>query len=565
LTGQPEIDMTAFHTNPMPKEICCKNWVQLFDYIENNPNLPSGLSGRAAVQKMMDGLVDNPEYLISDPKDSDLAYPVKEEHLKDDRYWHSNDFSLKVFENAAKVIGGYRPLFKAGIIAGYRVLEAVQPKRFQFLRIFSPKMLFRILGSTNRKFNRTKNPKQIEYRKGFSKVKLNVKNEFKDRISRHVCDWNAGFYTGVAKFSGAYDTKVIETECVTTGGDDCIFEVNWTHHYKFRRFLIFCHSVIDPAYIINRDLDNLLLNDLALRQEGIIEERTKELRETQAKLVEAEKKSIEHRITGGFAHEMRNALTGAQLELKTALNYKNMDKSCAAVLHNSATALLKNVSRIYEKHNIPKEQIVQDFIPELKTIANIAHHIGVILPGVSQDLDRGLSITSQIHDYAKMSEIRAGDTPVDLVELLNEYEQRFSQVFEQIGIKYSVTGAERAVVLADETHMNSIFSNLILNAKDALSEIETDCGEINVLVEKRNHKDKNTIVIKVHDNGAGIQQDHLHEIFEPFFSTKPKSGTGLGLGVVKRLVQLYDGQIEVAAESGKGTVFMVTLPETSHL
>jgi signal transduction histidine kinase len=113
--------------------------------------------------------------------------------------------------------------------------------------------------------------------------------------------------------------------------------------------------------------------------------------------------------------------------------------------------------------------------------------------------------------------------------------------------------------------MNSIFSNLILNAKDALSEIETDCGEINVLVEKQNHKDNNTIVIKVQDNGAGIQQGHLNEIFEPFFSTKPQSGTGLGLGVVKRLVQLYDGQIEVATESGKGTVFMVTLPETPHL
>ncbi|MBC8431375.1 MAG: GHKL domain-containing protein [Desulfobacterales bacterium] len=557
--------MTASHTNPMLKEVCCKNWAQLFNYIETTPIFPSGLSGRAAVLKLIDGLVDNPEYLISDPDDAGLAYPVKEEHLKDDRYWHSNEFSLQLFENASQAIGGYRPLFQAGIIAGYRMLEAAQPKRFQLLRIFSPKKLLKILIPINKKLNKLKDPNLIEYRRGFSRVKLNYKDEYKGKISQHVCDWNAGIYTGMGKFTGAYDLVVIETECVNKGGDDCIFELHWTHHYKFRRFMIFCHSMIDPEYITARDYDNLILNYLSLSQEGIINDRTAKLKETQAKLVEAEKKSVEHRITGGFAHEMRNALTGAQLELKTALNYNNMDKSCAAVLQDSATALLKSVSRIHEEYNIPKEKIVQDFIPELKTIANIAYHINVTLSSVSKDLDRGQSITSQIRDYAKMSEIKAGDTPVELVELLNEYEQRFSQDFEKIGIKYSVTGAERAVVVADETHMNSIFSNLILNAKDAISEIETDCGEINVLLEKRNHKDKNTIIIKVQDNGAGIQPDHLNEIFEPFFSTKPKSGTGLGLGVVKRLVQLYDGQIEVASESGKGTVFMVTLPETPHL
>jgi len=80
----------------------------------------SGLSGRTAVLEVLKGLVDNPAFVIQDPKDTDLAYPVKEEHLRDPRYWHSNDFSLRLLENAANVIGGYRPLFQAGITAGYR-------------------------------------------------------------------------------------------------------------------------------------------------------------------------------------------------------------------------------------------------------------------------------------------------------------------------------------------------------------------------------------------------------------------------------------------------------------
>ncbi|MBW1857404.1 MAG: hypothetical protein JRI42_03885 [Deltaproteobacteria bacterium] len=51
------------------------------------------------------------------------------------------------------------------------------------------------------------------------------------------------------------------------------------------------------------------------------------------------------------------------------------------------------------------------------------------------------------------------------------------------------------------------------------------------------------------------------QLFEPFYSTKPTSGTGLGLGIVKRLVQLYDGQTEVESKLNEGTTFTITLLE----
>jgi len=73
--------MSGPHAKPMPKEVCCKNREQLLDYIEYPPDLQSGLSGRAAVQKVLEGLVDNQAFLIQDPDKSDLAYPVKEKHL----------------------------------------------------------------------------------------------------------------------------------------------------------------------------------------------------------------------------------------------------------------------------------------------------------------------------------------------------------------------------------------------------------------------------------------------------------------------------------------------------
>jgi len=294
--------------------------------------------------------------------------------------------------------------------------------------------------------------------------------------------------------------------------------------------------------------------------EEIVDQRTKELREAQSKLIESEKRILEHRITGGFAHEMRNALAGAQLEFKATLNYKDQGKPSAEILKESATKLLKNIADLHEEFNIPRGKIATLLLPELKTIAEIADHLSESLSGVANDLDRGLSITTQIRDYAQMSELKPGDAEVDIAQMLKGYGDRYSQDFERIGISYSVEGLDKAIVKADEIHINSIFSNLVLNAKDALEELEGDRQkEINVTIRK-DDEEESPFIVKVSDNGPGIPEENLNEIFEPFFSTKPTSGTGLGLGIVKRLVQLYGGTIEVKSKVGEGTRFSVTLP-----
>ncbi|MDZ7698871.1 MAG: ATP-binding protein [Deltaproteobacteria bacterium] len=557
--------MSDSHPQAMPKEICCRNWVHLLDYIENTPNLQGGFSGRAAVDKVLERLVDNPEYLIEDPDNPGKAYPVKEAHLRDGSYWHSHAFSLKLFENAARIIGGYRPLFQAGITAGYRMFESAQPKHFQLLRLLSPKTTLRLVGFINRKFNKTKDPKGIEWRKDFTKIGLNYRPEFKGRVSSEICDWNAGIYMGIGRYTGCHNVRVTETECLTRGGEDCVFEIHWSYFNAFRRFLVFCHSIVDPEYIRGRDLDNLALNDLVIRQEGIIDQRTRELKKTQAQLIESEKRALEHRITGGFAHEMRNALAGAQLEFKTTLNYKNQGKPSAEVLKDAATNILKNISLIHDKYKIPREKVATLLLPELKTIAEIADHLKEIHTGVFSDLNRGLSITTQIRDYARMSEFKPGSETVDLLPLLKEYGDRYQQDFERIGITYSVEGPDAAVVKADETHLNSIFSNLVLNAKDALEEVDSDQPKaITVTVDTKEDETDRFFVITVADNGPGIPEKNLNEIFEPFYSTKPTTGTGLGLGVVKRLVQLYHGTIEVTSETGKGATFTIMLKENRN-
>ena len=68
------------------------------------------------------------------------------------------------------------------------------------------------------------------------------------------------------------------------------------------------------------------------------------------------------------------------------------------------------------------------------------------------------------------------------------------------------------------------------------------------------------VTICIEDNGGGMSPDVQERMFDPFFSTRALVGVGLGLGVVRKLVSLYDGTITADSEVGRGTCFTVTLP-----
>jgi signal transduction histidine kinase len=71
--------------------------------------------------------------------------------------------------------------------------------------------------------------------------------------------------------------------------------------------------------------------------------------------------------------------------------------------------------------------------------------------------------------------------------------------------------------------------------------------------------DDQAIHVTISDTGAGIPEEHLHHIFDPFYTTKSK-GTGCGLSVVLRIVKTYGGRIWVESAPGQGTTFHVQLP-----
>jgi two-component system NtrC family sensor kinase len=102
-----------------------------------------------------------------------------------------------------------------------------------------------------------------------------------------------------------------------------------------------------------------------------------------------------------------------------------------------------------------------------------------------------------------------------------------------------------------------VLINLLMNAIHAVG------NKGNVGISTELNGSEGDLIIKVADDGHGIEPRHLKKIFDPFFTTKPTGeGTGLGLSVSYGIIQNHGGRIHVESEPGAGTVFSVVLPTT---
>ena len=108
-------------------------------------------------------------------------------------------------------------------------------------------------------------------------------------------------------------------------------------------------------------------------------------------------------------------------------------------------------------------------------------------------------------------------------------------------------------VFSDKTQINRLFTNLIKNALEASGDKNKIAITINQFTENKN------VIVSLHDNGKGIQQDFQQKIFDPNFTTKT-SGTGLGLAICKAIAEKANGKIWFITSPEEGTTFFVQLP-----
>jgi len=116
---------------------------------------------------------------------------------------------------------------------------------------------------------------------------------------------------------------------------------------------------------------------------------------------------------------------------------------------------------------------------------------------------------------------------------------------------------EEIIAVFDRTQLIRVVTNLVKNAIQAMP--VKDDAKIIVHVASVD----GTVVLTVSDNGSGVLEEHKEKLFEPKFTTKT-SGMGLGLAMVRNIVETYGGEISFVSEEGKGAVFKVVFPQLNE-
>jgi signal transduction histidine kinase len=234
-----------------------------------------------------------------------------------------------------------------------------------------------------------------------------------------------------------------------------------------------------------------------------------ELEATQEKLVEAEKYRQARDIAGGFAHEIRNALFPARATLAKLLR---AGKSSGADVKMIDQAKL-----------------------------------------INRAVAKAVDITKLISDYTKLGS-RFNPEPVNLADVVDEVISAHEGETRELGVSVSAAGDSSVLVEVNRDQLYIVVSNLLRNSLDAL----TETVEPAIVITWRLDDDSATITFN--DNGCGIGTDDQARIFEAFFSTKPESGTGIGLAMSRKIVRMYGGEIEFNSKPGAGTTFTIRLP-----
>jgi signal transduction histidine kinase len=263
------------------------------------------------------------------------------------------------------------------------------------------------------------------------------------------------------------------------------------------------------------------VRDLNVSLEEKVEERTWELKQTQARLAQSERMASLGQLVAGVAHEMNNPVSAV--------------RSMAASVTTATGKLRTQVSA----GDVNPEQIrpVLDIIDDASNV-------------IDEGTRRITRVVNDLKSFAKLDESDLQRTDInkeleDTVELLSHVMQPGVAVKMDLG-----TVPE---IVCYPAQLNQVFLNLLLNANEAID------GEGVIALETRRRGDK--VRATVRDTGHGIAASDIDKVMEPGFTTRgPGVGTGLGLAICYQIIRDHGGEITIDSAVGEGTSVTIELP-----
>lgn len=285
-------------------------------------------------------------------------------------------------------------------------------------------------------------------------------------------------------------------------------------------------------------------NELAIEKERI-EKLLRDLKDTQAQLIQSEKMASLGQMVAGIAHEVN-----------TPLGF--VTNNLSIVERN--VGILERALKEYQKMEIMlREGELSELEAQLENVRGIVSRIEEMsLPDRTRKtlaesnlgLQRIQELVTNLRNFSRLDE-----ATLKMVSLSENIDASLMIATNIVKHKAEVIKnyAPNLMVECYPAQLNQVFLNLITNAAQAIEKF----GKITITTQLENDK----AVIKVADTGVGIPEQNLRKIFEPFFTTKPVGqGTGLGLSIVYKIIEQHNGTIDVKSKVGEGTEFTITLP-----
>jgi PAS domain S-box-containing protein len=255
--------------------------------------------------------------------------------------------------------------------------------------------------------------------------------------------------------------------------------------------------------------------EITQRLEQMVEERTRQLRETHQKLLHQDKMASLGKLSAAVVHEINNPIAGI-------LN------------------LISLIKRILSEQTL-----------DVKALEQFKHYLNLM----DTETRRTSRIVGNLLSFSRQSKMEMKQ--VDINRLVEEILLLTTNLLKIANVKVETRldpGLPRLIGSADQ--LQQVFMNLVSNAAQAMEPKE---GGMLRIETKRSPREGH-VRITVQDTGVGIPEEHIPRLFEPFFTTKRGKGVGLGLSVVYGIVQEHGGSIEVTSKVDKGTTFIVKLP-----
>ena len=244
-----------------------------------------------------------------------------------------------------------------------------------------------------------------------------------------------------------------------------------------------------------------------------LEETLERLQRAQQQVVEQERDRALTQMASGIAHDFNNALStvrGFTDLLLEAPEKREDEETLLKYLHliDKATTRASDTVRRMRKFYRPREETV------------------LVSLDINETVEEAISMTRP--RWKDQAEAEGAAITV---------EQDLSEV---------------PPVKGNESELHEMLTNLIFNAIDAMPEGGT--------LRFHTRQEENYVLIEVSDNGRGMDEEVIQHCWEPFYTTKVQTGTGLGLSVIKGIVNRHEGSIEVSSEPGEGATFQIYLP-----